>query len=165
MATYILRRKCFDIVADGNSIKGMPISQVKDAYDKAGGSAKFGNLANYRKQMGDLNAGANVTTKGLAQNAVNTGKLTTAKSDLAIKTAQKTGNTSNIANAGYKSGFSQGSAAGFAQGQKSVGFMQGAKNTWNNMGTAGKIGTAAAAAGGAYLLGKGLFGNKKKEGN
>ena len=36
-------------------------------------------------------------------------------------------------------------------------------NTWNRMGKMGKAGTIAAGATGAYLLGKGLFGGKKKD--
>lgn len=47
--------------------------------------------------------------------------------------------------------------------QPFVGIKQGAINTWNRMGKAGKIGTVAAAAGGLYFMGKGLLGNKKKD--
>lgn len=47
--------------------------------------------------------------------------------------------------------------------QPFVGIKQGAMNTWNRMGKAGKIGTVAAAAGGLYFIGKGLLGNKKKD--
>ena len=54
-------------------------------------------------------------------------------------------------------------AGAYKLGQQNSSFMQGAKNSWNNMGTAGKIGTAAAAAGGAYLIGKSLFGKKKDD--
>lgn len=45
--------------------------------------------------------------------------------------------------------------------QPFVGIKQGALNTWNRMGKAGKAGTIAAGLGGAYLMGKGLFGGKK----
>lgn len=51
----------------------------------------------------------------------------------------------------------------FNRGQASVGIKQGAMNTWNRMGKMGKAGTIAAGATGAYLLGKGLFGGKKKD--
>lgn len=34
------------------------------------------------------------------------------------------------------------------------------KNMWNKMGTAGKVATGTALAGGALMLGKSLFGNK-----
>lgn len=47
--------------------------------------------------------------------------------------------------------------------QPFVGIKQGALNTWNRMGKAGKIGTATAAAGGLYFMGKGLFGNKNNK--
>lgn len=47
--------------------------------------------------------------------------------------------------------------------QPFVGIKQGAINTWNRMGKAGKAGTIAAGLGGVYLMGKGLFGNKKKD--
>ena len=50
----------------------------------------------------------------------------------------------------------------FDMGQKSVGIKQGMKNTWNNMGTMGKVGTVAAGATVAGLALKGLFGGKKK---
>lgn len=51
----------------------------------------------------------------------------------------------------------------FQMGQSSVGIKQGAMNTWNRMGKAGKAGTVAAGVGGLYLMGKGLLGRKKKE--
>ena len=47
--------------------------------------------------------------------------------------------------------------------QPFVGIKQGALNTWNRMGKAGKIGTATAAAGGLYFMGKGLFDNKNNK--
>lgn len=50
----------------------------------------------------------------------------------------------------------------FEMGQKSVGIKQGMRNTWNNMGTMGKVGTVAAGATVAGLALKGLFGSKKK---
>ena len=49
--------------------------------------------------------------------------------------------------------FNQGQKAGFQQGQQSVGFKQGAINTWNNMGTVGKIATGTALVGGALAIG------------
>lgn len=49
----------------------------------------------------------------------------------------------------------------YNRGQASVGLKQGALNTWNRMGRAGKIGTVAAGLGATYLMGKGLFGGKK----
>lgn len=46
--------------------------------------------------------------------------------------------------------------------QPFVGIKQGALNTWNRMGKAGKAGTIAAGLGGVYLMGKGLFSKDKK---
>jgi len=55
------------------------------------------------------------------------------------------------------------SAGAYKLGQQNTGILQGAKNTWNNMGTAGKVGTIAAAGTAAALIGKGLLSKKKKE--
>ena len=56
----------------------------------------------------------------------------------------------------------QGAMNVFNAGQRTVGIKQGAMNTWNRMGKMGKAGTVAAGLGGAYLIGKGLFGGKKR---
>lgn len=69
---------------------------------------------------------------------------------LRSQTAKNTAMTAN------KKGFNNG----FKAGQKSA-TLNGTvlKNTWNKMGTKGKIGTVAAGAAGLGLMAKGLFGS------
>ena len=61
------------------------------------------------------------------------------------------------------SGFKAGTSAGFKQGVNSVGITGGIRNAYRNAGAVGKMGMIGAAAGGTYLLGKGLglWGNNK----
>lgn len=69
-------------------------------------------------------------------------------------------------NKAYNMGKTSGVQVGMKAGQSSVGIMGGMKNTWNNMGTAGKVGTAAAAIGATALAAKGiksLFDKKKED--
>lgn len=73
----------------------------------------------------------------------------------ASKVAQRAANKANPGMAAFK--------AGQAKATINKGTIM---NTWNKMGTAGKVGTAAAAIGGAALLAKGaksLFDKKKEE--
>lgn len=73
----------------------------------------------------------------------------------ASKVAQRAANKANPGMAAFK--------AGQAKATVNKGTIM---NTWNKMGTAGKVGTAAAAIGGAALLAKGaksLFDKEKEE--
>lgn len=76
----------------------------------------------------------------------------------------------NAYNMGKSSGFQAGIQAGNPSGVplgKSRGFQAGVKvgNAWNNMGTMGRVGTAAAAIGATALVAKGVKNmlDKKKE--
>ena len=82
----------------------------------------------------------------------------------ALATSSSAANTKF--NKAYNMGKTSGVQVGMKAGQSSVGIMGGMKNTWNSMGTAGRVGTAAAAIGATALAAKGvksLFDKKKKE--
>lgn len=52
---------------------------------------------------------------------------------------------------------------GKQQGQKSTGIVQGALNTWNNMGTLGKVATGAALVGGTMMIANQIKRRKEAE--
>ena len=136
-----LRQKVFFLDANGNAITG----DLKAQKAAAGGSLKD-NLA---KMKVDQAAAANAKA---AQRA-------------AERTALKA-NAPAVANVA-KAANAKGYNAGVKAGQSSATINKGTiMNTWNKMGTAGKVGTAVAGAaiGGLALAGaKNLLSKKKKE--
>lgn len=94
-------------------------------------------------------------TEGAKNNA---GRVDAARTLGGAEYYQKSNLTaSQAAKAGYN--------LGKARGQSSVGALGGMKNSWNNMSTVGKVGTAAAAIGATALAAKGIKSmfDKKKE--
>lgn len=153
-STFRLKRKTFALLSDGG---GRSISDFKADYNKAGGAKGTGKTFKEFYRGGAANTtlvGGSVISQRAAGSAIgntNKGIATTAANNAANR-------AKNIANPGAAA-----AKAGFTRGQASVGIKQGAMNTWNRMGKMGKVGTIAAGATGAYLLGKGLFGGKKKD--
>lgn len=150
--TFRLKRKTFALLSDGS---GKSISDFKADYNKAGGLKGTGKSFKEYYRGGSPNTalvGGSAVSQGASGSAIaNANKnIATAQANRAAQRAK------NIANPGAAA-----ARAGFQRGQASVGIKQGAMNTWNRMGKMGKAGTVAAAVGGTYLLGKGLFGGRK----
>ena len=141
MATrFVLKRKNFaTILADGNNIVTGAAAPTRSQsyYDSL--SKDWGNASN--KELINSNKGVRIGTDA--------GTRTLGGDTVYSKTAPKM-NTQQVAQTSFKNG------------QKSVGIMQGMKNTWGKMGTMGKAGTIAGAAVLTGLAAKGLFGGKKK---
>ena len=135
----ILRQKIFFLdQATGAEITGKELLERK----KANGGSLASNLGAIRADR------ASAEASKVAQRASNKA------AGAAIAGAAKTANAKGYAN-------------GLKAGQASATINKGTlMNTWNKMGTAGKVGTAAAAIGGAALLAKGaksLIDKKKEE--
>ena len=137
-----LRQKVFFLDANGNAITG---DQLKAQKAAAGGSLKD-NLA---KMKVDQAAAAN------AKAAQRAAERTALKANAPA--------VANVAKAANAKGYNAGVKAGQASATVNKGTIM---NTWNKMGTAGKVGTAVAGAaiGGLALAGaKNLLSKKKKE--
>ena len=152
MSIFRLKRKNFALLADGS---GRSISDFKADYEKAGGLKGTGKSFKEYYRGGSpstVEVGGSAISRGANGSAITNANNKIAK-DTATRSAQRARNIANPGAAAAKSAFSRG--------QASVGIKQGALNTWNRMGKMGKAGTIAAAATGAYILGKGLFGGNK----
>lgn len=152
--TFKLKRKTFAILNDRS---GKSISVFKAEYDKAGGQKGTGKSFKewYRgNSPSTVEVGGSAVSRGAAGSAIsNTNK--NIANEAAKNATRRARNIANPAAAAAK--------AGFERGQKSVGIKQGAINTWNRMGKAGKFGTLAAGTLVAGTMAKGLFGGKKKD--
>lgn len=145
MSTFILKRKCFDsVLAIGDNIVKGSAAQKRDQsyYDSLGKEldATYGKTST--QQIAKQNQGIKIGSDA--------GTRTKGGQTVYNKTAPKV-TKQQIAQAGFK------------RGQSSVGIKQGAINTWNRMGKAGKAGTIIGGTVAAGLMAKGLFGGKKKE--
>jgi hypothetical protein len=178
-SSFTLKRKTFaSELAIGNEVlsgaAAGPRSQAYyDEMFKDVGSKKR-DLNKFVKNELKSNQGIKVgSTEGQRASVVDsfTNKASSGKIDSSLGITQPSASTGTAKVGGtgttYKTTSSlsteQASKNAFKRGQNSTGIGRGAMNTWNRMGTMGKIGTAAGLAGGAYLIGKGLFGGKKKD--
>lgn len=131
--TYsVPRQKIFFLDEAGNVITG---DQLKAQQKLKGGSLKA-NLDNMKLEGGIK-----------------------AEQQAAQRAANRAANKAN--SAGVAEAAKRAKNAGFKAGQSSVGFKQGAMNSWNKMGKMGKAGVIGAGVVGAGLMAKGLFGGKK----
>lgn len=160
MARYILKRKCFDnILNKNNEIEGIGLNKIKEQFvaDKASGKIDASmSLGQYRTNFND---GINVSNRNLVNNAANSGNLTTSQLDLSNQVTKKESGAQFSDK--FKQVRQEGYKAGVESGKGSIGITQGAKNTWNKMGTLGKATTVAAGLTAAGLIGKGLLSNNK----
>lgn len=164
MASFVLKRKLFFLGLNGEVITG---GQMRQALGKQGA------LSGADGQLGKADVLKKPTTPALTEQTKTAFENFKLKSgiDSQAKEAQKAAqralnktNSEGIKKAAMRArtqGFNAGKKQGFNAGQRSVGVMQGMKNTWGRMGTAGKIGTAAAGVAATGLALKGLFGGKK----
>lgn len=156
MASFVLKRKLFFLGLNGEVITG---DQMRQALGKTGViSGKDG-------QLGKASVLGKPTTPALTEQTKTAFENAKLKSgiDSQAKEAQRAAERAlNKANSGgVKNAAMRARTQGFNAGQRSVGVMQGMKNTWGRMGTAGKIGTVATGVTATGLALKGLFGGKK----
>lgn len=178
----ILRQRIFGLTDDGGGTSSMDFYKSKKAeWTSLGGETKLGNFKSWINGQtasgnGIANQASNMSVDkstykastikalpssntgavgksgggGFALTDPNKPKLSGMASGIKAnqQAASNPNNKSNLANSAYNSG----KISGFKQGQQSVGLKQGAINTWNNMGTVGKVATGAALVGGAALL-------------
>ena len=102
----------------------------------------------------------------MSKTAANTGRTMVAGQGIGATAIADTSNVktaaTNLENAA-KSVQNSASQQSFLKGQNSVGIKQGAINTWNKMGTMGKVGTVGAGLLATGLVAKGLFGGSKEK--
>lgn len=156
MASFVLKRKLFFLGLNGEVITG---DQMRQALGKTGViSGKDGKLGNASVLGKPTTPALTDQTKTAFENA----KLKSGIESQAKEAQRSTERALNKANSGgVKNAAMRARTQGFNAGQRSVGVMQGMKNTWGRMGTAGKVGTAAAGVAATGLALKGLFGGKK----
>ena len=150
-STFILKRKLFFLGPSGEVITG---AEVKALRRRQGGTLK--------------DALEQVRSENATQNAINTEVRATTRnlnkqSNAQFRQLGAAGDKAGINALKQQNAFKGAAQGGFNAGQKSVGVMQGMKNTWGRMGTVGKAGTIAGAAVVGGLALKGLFGGKKSD--
>ena len=187
----ILRQRVFGLTNDGGGTSSMDFYKSKKAdWTAQGGEAKLGKFADWMKGQSSsgnsiADQASNLSVDKSAYRASTLKALPSSSTGVVGKSggggfalsdpnkvrqsgmaagiaanqqaASNPNNKSNMMNSAYSSG----KTLGFQQGQKSVGIRQGAINTWNNMGTFGKIATGTALVGGAALLARNR--QKRKE--
>lgn len=151
----VIKRKLFFMGPNGEVITGAEVLARKKAMNdlKPGSGSAKGALKSLKTEAARdtaINEAARNETRSL-------NKLDNKK----FQQMGKAGDKAGIEALKNQNAFRGASRGGYKVGQASVGIKQGALNTWNRMGKAGKAGTIAAGLGGAYLMGKGLFGKKK----
>lgn len=169
-STFILKRVNFTLLKDGS---GKTISDFKKDYENAGGQEKLGmSFTQYYRgnapKVTSIDSGGSAVSMGFGDSAVGKANREISKKQ-EERFARRQNNkmiAENNRQAGFKAGAIQGASsgykAGFNEGANSVGIKQGLVNSWNNMGTAQKIGTAAAGTVAAGLMLRGIFGGRRR---
>ena len=184
-STFVLKRKTFaaELTIGNNVVSGAAAGPRSQSYYdeifkgvgdkerdldkfikneiKSNQGIKVGSIEGQRASVADSFVRFEKENQNLMQQKVNNSLGITQPS--ASTGTVKVGGTGTTYKTTSSLNAEQASKNAFKRGQSSTGIGRGAMNTWNKMGTMGKIGTAAGLAGGAYLIGKGLFGRRKKE--
>lgn len=152
-STFILKRKLFFLGKNGEVITGEEVLKKKK---QQGGTLKdaLGQVRSENATQNAIDTEVRATTRNLNK-----------QSNAQFKQLGAAGDKAGIGALKQQNALKGAAQGGFKAGQKSVGVMQGMKNTWGRMGNVGKAGVVAGAAAGGYFLGKGLglWGNNKEK--